>query len=182
MTLHLRHINKGFSLVELLISMVIFALSALGLASLQAVSYKDSHDAYMYSLAAMYTYDMGDRIRSNPGHWDNITDTYQTDEDDSRTFYHCSADDDYTVEVLTSISTPALCTYSELAEYDLYRWGQDISSEFPDSTWIIKAIPDPDDAAKQLINITIQWSTTNHSAAEYFNTPSYSLTIRPDIF
>lgn len=111
MTLQTQHINKGFTLIELLISMVIFSFSMLGLASLQAVSYKDNHDSYMYSLAAMYTYDMGDRIRSNPTYWSSVDSDYAEDDEDNRTFYHCSADDNNnnnnTVEILTSISTPA---------------------------------------------------------------------------
>ena len=61
-----------------------------------------------------------------------------------------------------------LCTYTELAEYDLYRWGQDISTEFPDSTWDIETITDPDDAAaRQLIKITLNWNMTNHSISDY---------------
>jgi type IV pilus assembly protein PilV len=60
---------QGFTLVEILVSMVILAIGLLGLASLQTLSLKDNQDAYLYSQASALAYDMSDRIRANQDGW-----------------------------------------------------------------------------------------------------------------
>lgn len=62
----------GFTLLEVLIAMVVFAIGMLGLAGMQGTALKDNNDAYMRSQAVFFAYDMGDRIRANPDFWDTL--------------------------------------------------------------------------------------------------------------
>ncbi len=57
--------NKGFSLLEVLIAMIILSVGLLGLASLQANTLKMNHGAYQRGQAVFLAYDMMDRMRAN---------------------------------------------------------------------------------------------------------------------
>lgn len=55
--------QAGFSLLEVLVAIVIMSLGLLGLAALQATGLKNNYSAYTRSQAALYAYDMIDRLR-----------------------------------------------------------------------------------------------------------------------
>ena len=57
--------EKGFSLIEVLISLVIIAVGLLGLASLQITGVRNNHSAYLRSQMTFLTYDIVDRMRAN---------------------------------------------------------------------------------------------------------------------
>lgn len=57
--------QKGFSLVEILISVVILSVGLLGVAALQTKSVGFNHSGELRSIAAMQAYNMLDRIRAN---------------------------------------------------------------------------------------------------------------------
>ncbi len=59
----------GFTLIEVLVSMVILALGLLGIAALQGISLKNNQDAYLYSQASALAYEMGDLIKANKVYW-----------------------------------------------------------------------------------------------------------------
>ena len=55
----------GFTLLEVLISVLVLSVGLLGLAGLQATGLKTNHSAYMRSQAVSYGYDILDRMRAN---------------------------------------------------------------------------------------------------------------------
>lgn len=57
--------EAGFSMIEVLITLVILAFGLLGLAGLQSVGLKNSHSSLMRSKAVIIGYDIIDRMRSN---------------------------------------------------------------------------------------------------------------------
>ena len=59
------HNQKGFSLVEILVTMIILAIGLLGLATLQTISLKNVNNSQFHSVATIYAYDMAERMRSN---------------------------------------------------------------------------------------------------------------------
>ncbi len=62
------HSEQGFSLLEVLISVLILSIGLLGLAALHATSLKANHGAYHKSQATFLAYDIVDRLRANqPG-------------------------------------------------------------------------------------------------------------------
>lgn len=58
--------NGGFTLLEVLISMVVLAVGLFGLAGLQVMSVRSNTSAYYRSIASMMAYDIMDRMRANP--------------------------------------------------------------------------------------------------------------------
>lgn len=57
--------EKGFSLLEVLIALVILAVGVLGLAALQTTGLRFTHDAYVRSQATVIVYDVVERMRNN---------------------------------------------------------------------------------------------------------------------
>jgi type IV pilus assembly protein PilV len=57
--------ESGFSLIEILISVLILAIGMLGIASLQSNSLRSSQSAYESSQAVMLTYSILDAMRAN---------------------------------------------------------------------------------------------------------------------
>lgn len=57
--------QQGFSMIEVLISIVIVAFGLLGFAGLLTKSIKDNRVAYMRSQATIFSYDITERMRAN---------------------------------------------------------------------------------------------------------------------
>ena len=99
----------GFSLLEVLISMVVLSIGLLGIAGLQATSKRTSYEALQRTTAVMLTRDIIERMRTNP---DQIA-AYSGTVNENTAIAHndCSA---------------ATCTPVQLAAYDLFEWQQAI--------------------------------------------------------
>lgn len=59
--------SKGFTLVEVLVTVVIFSVGLLGLAGLQATGIKLNHSSLLRSQATLLAYDIVDCMRANQG-------------------------------------------------------------------------------------------------------------------
>ena len=57
--------NRGMSLLEVLVAIVVLSLGLMGLAGLQAASLRNNQTAYYRSIATQQAYDMADRMRAN---------------------------------------------------------------------------------------------------------------------
>ena len=57
--------QRGTSLLEVLVSLVILSLGLLGYAGLQSVTVKNSHNAYLRTQATSLAYNVLDRMRAN---------------------------------------------------------------------------------------------------------------------
>ena len=57
--------QRGFSLVEILVALLVLSLGLLGTAALLSTSLRSSNSAYLRTQAALYAYDMLDRMRAN---------------------------------------------------------------------------------------------------------------------
>jgi len=104
--------NHGFTLLEVLISLVIFSLGALSLITLQIKTTQASHQAHLNTLAMSLLQDMAGRIRSNhisakAGHYLKTNTTTTTD---------CSESN---------------CSPTQIAQYDKQVWLQRIKNTLP---------------------------------------------------
>lgn len=57
--------DKGFTLIEVLVAVVILSIGLLGVAGMQINSMKGNHNAYTRTQAQQYTYEMLDMMRAN---------------------------------------------------------------------------------------------------------------------
>ena len=58
--------QRGFTLLEVMIALLIFSIGLLGLAGLQAGGLRSNNQAQLRTIAVIQAYDMADRIRANP--------------------------------------------------------------------------------------------------------------------
>lgn len=58
-------LQRGFSMIEVLVTVLILAIGLLGLAGLQSTGLRQNHSAYLRSQATILAYDIVDRMRAN---------------------------------------------------------------------------------------------------------------------
>jgi type IV pilus assembly protein PilV len=103
--------NKGFTLIEVLVAVMILAVGILGMVSLQMNGIKNIHSAYYRSQATQLGYDMADRIRSNFVEANKL----------ANSAYVTNAVTAATQQTdCTSVTTT--CTTVDMAINDLYEW------------------------------------------------------------
>jgi len=113
---HLR--NRGFSMIEVLITLVVLSIGLLGVAGMQLAGMQSNRSAYYRSQATVIAYDMIDRMRTNvdgvaANHYDGLD----------------SANPPATPP--TCIDTSSGCSAESLAENDLQEWVNDHLSLLP---------------------------------------------------
>lgn len=96
--------QRGFTLLEVLVAIVVLSIGLLGLAGLQAAGLRNNTSAYMRTIATQQVHDMADRMRANPlgvtgGNYDLIN---------------------------TKPADPGClatgCTPADMATYDAFQW------------------------------------------------------------
>ena len=98
--------STGFTLLEVLISVLILAFGLLGLAGLQGAALKNNHSSYLRSLATEYAYDLSDRIRAN-------------------------ASIDYSAQAAAALNCTVNCTPTQMAQFDLNEWQTKVLANLP---------------------------------------------------
>ena len=109
------HRTKGFSLIEVLIAVLIFAIGLLGVASLQLFGLQQNQNSQMRTQAVILAQDMAERLRANQLGWQSGA-------------YHGidSRGASYSADCLGNI-----CSMSALAEHDAREWTEAVLAELP---------------------------------------------------
>lgn len=121
----------GFTMLEVLISMVIIAFGLLGVAGLQAFALKNNQSASFRSTAILLTADISDRMRAN----------YIAAAEGS---YNQPSTSAYTTAVGACVST-AGCTPQQLAANDLFEWQARVAATLPAGVGIVCLDGTPND-------------------------------------
>jgi len=145
--------QKGFSLLEVLITLVILSIGLLGLAGLQATGLKNNLSAYHRTQATQLAYDIADRMRANM----TAIASYPTaDPSTANVQAGCLA---------------AGCTPVQMADNDLYEWNLAITSELPLGKATISA------PVAGIYTISIQWDD-NRSGVTDGNDPDFQVSFQ----
>lgn len=126
--------QQGFTLLEVLIAVLIFAIGLLGLASLQTFGQRSNHSAYLRSQAIIQAYDMADRMRANR---------------DSADKYTKAAAGEPSCDIYAK-----KCASDEIAEYDVWEWEKMTKTLLPGASATVK------ENDSQNYVVTIQWDDT----------------------
>lgn len=139
---------RGFTLVEVLITIVVTAIGLLTVAGLQAASKRVSYESAQRTAAIALAQDMVERIRANPG---------------ARASYLTAslANQDATSATLGTDCAATTCTSTELAAYDVYLWGQKLLGvEEKSGTTAAGGLLDPTGCIRQtgsIYRVVVAW-------------------------
>ncbi|NOX91889.1 MAG: type IV pilus modification protein PilV [Gammaproteobacteria bacterium] len=131
-----RQTMQGFTLIEVLVTLVVLAIGLLGLAGLQASSLKHNNNAYQRTQATFLAYDILDRMRVNPmgieaGSYDAVdTESLPTDP--------------------SCVGTS--CTPAQLADNDALEWATRLTAALPSGRGVIAGT-----GANAPFTITVMW-------------------------
>jgi len=131
--------SKGFSLLEAMISMVIFAVGVLGLAGMQIIALENSHESSSRNQAIILAYSMSDRMMANR----QARDAYNIL--DSTTFAQNNS------------CTTGRCNSGQIVGYDHSQWKQNLSQQLlAGSGEIAGAFPS--------YTVTVRWDEDRNGA------------------
>ncbi len=154
--------QKGVTIIEMLVALVVLGVGMLGVASLFAVSLRAGSSAIQRTHAVSLASNMADRIRANRRAGDTYTTTTVAATDNK--CVGASAVD---------------CTADEMAKNDIYLWKQEIARAFPGGTatgtiayTAGAGVEDP-----ATYKITIQWKEQGRNSTETSLAQSYVLEI-----
>lgn len=120
-------INKGFTLLEVLIAVLVLSIGLLGLAGLQLTGLRNNHSAHLRGQATQFAYDMVDQMRANP------------------VGMAVSAYNNPSASATAACLTTAGCTPAQMAEHDMFEWTTNIAATLPDGDAIVCLDATPED-------------------------------------
>ncbi|MFK5949112.1 MAG: type IV pilus modification protein PilV [Methylococcales bacterium] len=155
--------NTGFTLIEVLISMLILAVGLLGLAALQANGLKNNVSAYNRSQATQLAYDIADRMRTNMADAGTLA---------ASTYIYTTENPIATVAVQNDCKQVAnTCTTAQMAQNDLFEWNTDINNLLPLGSGDIAVVG-------SIFTVTINWDDNRDGNVDTTNDPSFQMSFQ----
>jgi len=119
--------QAGFTLIEVLVTMLVLSIGLLGLAGLQAYGLGANREAYLRSQATVLAYDMADRMRANREGINNL-------------YY-----DNPTAAAVSACTNTTGCDAAQMAQNDMHEWDQMLAERLPSGAGVICVDNSPDD-------------------------------------
>ena len=153
--------NTGFTLIEVLISMLILAIGLLGLAGLQGVGLRNNLSAYHRSQATQLAYDVADRMRANTADAQNLA---------ASVYITMAPADAVAQEACTTVA--GTCTPAQMAQHDLFEWNSNLTTNaiLPNGQGSIAV-------AGGLFTIFVNWDDNRDGAVDA-NDPSFQMSFQ----
>ncbi len=147
--------ERGFTLIEVLVAVLVLSVGLLGLAGLQIIGQRSNHSAYLRSQAVLQAYGITDRMRANregitAGSYDKVSGIGSKPD---------------------CISTG--CTPAQLAQYDAFEWNSMNAAVLPLGQGTVTS-----NGASGTFTITVAWDD-NRDGAVNTNDPTFSMEFRP---
>lgn len=128
--------SAGFTLVEILITLLVISIGLLGVAGLHSLSLRNNYDALMRSHASALASDIADRMRANPA--------------------AVVVDGDYDDAEIGVV--PTVDGTSSQATIDVSQWKQALAAQLPDGDGAIAI-----NGATGVVTIEVQWGERNNT-------------------
>jgi len=158
--------NRGFTLIEVLVSLVVLAIGLLGLAMLQTTGLRYNTNSYSRTQATYMAYDLAERMRANvpgfqAGNYDVSSSAATTIAGSSS--YSCNLPSNNNCSCDTGT-----CSNAALAQYDIGQWYYNLDTLLPGAKDAAN-LSTPKRAtitrANNVATITIYWLEQNRDAS-----------------
>ncbi|GHD48540.1 type IV pilus assembly protein PilV [Marinobacter persicus] len=152
---------KGFTLIEILVTLFIVAIGLLGLAALVLEGMRNNQGAYLRTQATVLAYDMADRMRANKS---NVTD------------YAGFSTDGASTKLPDCVTSDAGCPPTAQVTRDLVEWTREIQGVGSDMALLPGGEGEIErDAGTSVYTITITWEEVSRDGSEIDSDNSYSV-------
>jgi type IV pilus assembly protein PilV len=135
--------QRGFTLLEIMIAVLVLAVGLLGMAGLQATGIRNNLSAYQRSQANYLAYDIIDRMRVNRAAAESAGNPYDLAPDDD-------------LGAPTNCHT-ANCDAAALAAFDLYEWTRSLANNLPDGAGSITRLTV---SGRTIFRVIVQWDSS----------------------
>ncbi|MTD33159.1 type IV pilus modification protein PilV [Paludibacterium denitrificans] len=141
--------GSGFTLLEVLVSILVVGIGLLALAATQGRSLKAAREAEMQGVAAIFSEQIADAMRANSSATINASGNVA---EDWSGYVESSYNDHSSVPTTkcTATASDTACTSSDMAAYDLYKFKSGLASAFNGTT--VRAIVCRDSSASSSIS------------------------------
>lgn len=146
--------QKGVSLIEAMVSLIVLSIGMLGMVALQSKALQANQSSYYRTQIAILAEDIMDRMRANKP---------------NASLYKTGFNDAAPISVTECASSSANCSGSALADYDLAKWKEDVASLLPSGK--AQIVKTEVSASTEIYVVTLQY---DDSSAD--NSSSYAQT------
>ena len=124
--------SDGVTLIEILVAILILSFGLLGSAGLQMAGLRAALGANQRTTATLLAYDVADRMRANMAGFS--AGNYQN----------------YTATQNVGCTQAAGCTPQQMAQHDMWEWGQAIAAQLPSGIGIVCIDSSPNDGTSNV--------------------------------
>lgn len=131
-------IQRGLTLIENLVALLLLSFALLGLAGLMGRTLGREKESVYHSLASVMAQDIAEKVRTNRGVFNTYINLLNAPTS-SPASKSCSAGG------FGKVTTPVACTPAQLAEDDAYNWRRWVATSLPGGVGIVCRDNTPDD-------------------------------------
>jgi type IV pilus assembly protein PilV len=185
--------GRGFSLVEVMVALIIICVGLLGIAKLEALMLSSTGTSRLRALVALQAESLADMMHADRDYWDGSSTAYWNPANNALALTATETSGATPTWVGTNApgSSPtscanAVCNSEQLAQYDLYNWGSNLTNVLQNS---VSTVGCNSDVGTGLVSctITIQWNENTVAANSQeanaggtaFQQQTYTLVVEP---
>ena len=155
-------LQRGISLIESLVAIVVMALGILGILGVQMRTLTDSQTSVRRAQAIHLIEDLSERMKINPNALGNIN-------------AYVSA---FSAEPTPGDCTTTNCTNAQLATYDIAMWKQAVKASLPlGQASVFLAEGETQDANRRQLGVMISWRENERDIADDADSAKYKAAI-----